>query len=299
MNIESLQLFVEVMHKRSFIEVAQSHGMAASSVSRSVSSLESELGIRLFQRTTRKVTPTEAGIKYFERISVVLKDIEAAEYVAKELTNKLTGTLRITAPSVFGDMYIVPLLPLLAKHYPDLSIELLLNDAFVDLIEERIDVAIRLGSLEDSSYIARKLSNMQFYVCVSQSYIDENTRPLDPQDLHLHNCLLHSRTRHLFNWSFKQKNNLKIDIPIQGKYLLTNSNAVKKCTLAGMGVSMLPDWLIEKELKNGQLINLFDDYEVTPKDYDGSIWLVYPNKEYLPLKVCVFNDFLFEQLSKK
>ncbi len=299
MNIESLKLFVDVMHKRSFTEIARAQGVAASSVSRSITSLEKELGFKLFQRTTRKVTPTEAGIKYFERIDSILDDLEAAQQIATDLNNRPVGTLRITAPVVFGQMYIVPLLPILANQYPELSIELDLNDAYVDLLEERIDVAIRVGSLSDSSYIARKLSDMRFYVCATQVYFDQQIKPEKPQDLQKHNCLLMPRTGYNFNWLFKQKNKTIIEVSINGKYLVNNSKAIRECMLAGMGVALLPDWLVANDILTGKVVNLFEDYEVTPTNYDGSVWLVYPSREYLPLKVRVFNEFLIENLNRK
>jgi len=299
MNIESLKLFIEVMHKRSFTEIAKARGIAPSSVSRTITTLESDIGIRLFQRTTRKVMPTEAGMLYFERISLVLDELAAAQQIAADLSNTPKGKLRVTAPTVFGEMHIVPLLPELANQYPDLHIELDLNDAYIDLVEERVDIAIRIGSLQNSSYIARKLADMAFYITASQAYIDKYDKPEIPDQLKEHNCLLFPRAGHNLNWTFKNADQSTIEVPIQGKYLITNSNAIRQCTLAGMGISLLPDWLIKQDIVSGHLIKLFNKYDVTATDYEGSVWLVYPSREYLPLKVRAFNDFLFERFTQK
>ena len=292
MNIESLELFIEVMHKRSFTEIAKARGIAPSSVSRMITSLESEIGIRLFQRTTRKVEPTEAGLLYFERISLVLDELSAARLIATDLSNTPKGKLRVTAPTVFGEMHIVPLLPELTNQYPDLHIELDLNDAYIDLVEERVDIAIRIGTLQNSSYIARKLADMAFYITASPAYIDQHGKPETPNQLEAHNCMLFPRSGHNLNWTFKNTDQSTTDVPIHGKHLITNSNAIRQCTLSGMGISLLPDWLVKKDITDGHLIKLFSEYEVTATDYEASIWLVYPSKEYLPLKVRAFNDFL-------
>jgi len=296
MDIESLYLFTEVMHQRNFASIAKARGIAPSSVSRSISALESEIGIRLFQRTTRQIVPTEAGQLYYERINSVLEEIELAQHLAADVNNRATGTLRITTSKVFGEIHIVPLLATFSQLHPDLSLEILFNDGYTDLLEERIDIAIRAGSLEDSSYIARQLLPMSFYISASPEYLDKNGTPRNPQQIKDHNCLLFPRSGHNFNWLFKQQKKIQ-EISVQGKHLLTQSSAIKQCTLAGMGLSLLPDWLIQPELDAGQLIALFNDFEVTATDYKGGVWLLYPSREYVPAKVRLFNDFLLKHFS--
>jgi DNA-binding transcriptional LysR family regulator len=160
MEIATLKLLIEVMRLGSFSEVAKTERVAPSSVSRAIAGLESELGFRLFQRSTRKLQPTEAGQLYFERISSLVDELEMAKDIATDINQEPRGRLRVTAPTVFGQTYLVPLLPELHTNYPALMIELLLDDRYVDLIEERIDVAIRLGSLPDSNFIATRLQEM-------------------------------------------------------------------------------------------------------------------------------------------
>lgn len=299
MDIHSLNLFLEVMRHRSFTVVAKQQGIAPSSVSRAIANLEKELGIRLFQRSTRKLVPTEAGLIYFERISPVIQELEAAKQIATDVNKEPKGTLRITSSTVYGQMVIAPLLPVLTKKYPSLNIELLLTDAYLDLIEERIDVAIRLGSLQDSSYIARKLNTMAFTICASPDYIDAHGMPGEPDDIRDHNCLIFPRTGYNTNWLFKDSKNKIEEIPINGQCLITNSQAIKQCTISGMGLALLPDWLVEGDINSGTLIKLFDGFTVTATDFDSGVYILYPSREYVPLKTQAFIDHLIESTRNK
>jgi DNA-binding transcriptional LysR family regulator len=295
MDLETLSLFVEVMQRGSFADVARARGVAPSSISRAIAGLESELGIRLFQRSTRNLEPTEAALVYFERINPLVNELETAKLAALDVSEEPKGTLRVTAATVFGQTAIVPLLPELAEAYPQLSIELFLADAYLDLVEERIDVAIRLGSLKDSSYIAKRLANLTFYVCASPGYLKRHGTPEHPKAIEEHNCLLFPRSGYSLDWLFKDKDGTLIQVPINGKYLITNSAAIKQCAIAGMGLALLPDWLVNDAISSGELVTLFPEHEVTATDYDNAAWILYPSREYLPLKTRVFIDFLTQR----
>ena len=300
MDFDTINLFREVMRSRSFTDVAKVRGVAPSSISRSIAGLEYELGIRLFQRSTRKLEPTEAGLRYFESVAVILDEMEIAKQAALDVTQEPQGTLRVSTAVGFGQQMVVPLLAELAARFPKLSVELILSDACLDLIDERIDVAIRLGSLQDSNYIARELMKMEFYVCASPAYLKRNGVPQTPDDLRQHECLLFPRTSYdLKNWLFRDANRVITKIPINGKCLINYSPGIKQCMLDGMGVSLLPDWLVRQEVRQGQLIRLFSEYDVTGTDYNSAISLLYPSRQYLPLKVRVFNDYLIEKISSQ
>lgn len=293
MNLQTLDIFLEVMKQLSFTEVAKVRNVAPSSISRTISNLEAELEIKLFQRSTRKLTPTEAGNIYFERVSLALGELEAAEQIAKDITNEPRGTLRVTASTVFGQMHIVPMLPMLLDKFPALKIELILTDAYIDLIEERIDIGIRLGTLQDSTYICRKLRDMEYYICASPDYIKQFGKPAEPMDIQQHNCLLFPRDGYNTNWLFMNQNKQVAEVPINGNCTITNSDAIKQCTLSGIGLSLLPDWLVQEDIEKNLLVKLFENYEVTATDYDSGIWLLYPSRNYIPLKTQVFIDHLF------
>jgi len=292
MEVENLKLFVEVMQRRNFTGIARERNIAPSSVSRAITALEKELGIRLFQRSTRKLEATEAGMVYFDRISSILDDLESAKHLATDLSEQPRGTLRVTASTVFGGIYIVPLLPELAEKYPALSVDLNLTDTYLDLIEERIDIAVRLGTLQDSTYIAKRLSKLESGIYASPDYIKKYGKPQQPQQISEHKCLLFPRTGNNSNWLFRDKQQNIQNIAINYTTRITNLTAIKQCTLYGMGISLIPNWLAEQEIAQGELVRLFSDYDVTATDYESSVWLVYPSREYLALKSRVFIDLL-------
>lgn len=296
MDIETLELFVELMRTRSFTEIARARDIAPSTVSRALADLEKQLGIRLFQRSTRKLEPTEMGLAYFERIEPLLAELRSANQLALDLNTEPKGVLRITAGVVYGEMYIAPMLPELAERYPSLTVELILTDANLDLIEERIDVAVRVGTLRDSSYVARRLTTLSFYLCAARKYLDRHGIPTQPQEVASHNCILFPRAGFSTSkWLFRNDGGNLIEVPVDGNCLITHSRAVKQCALEGMGLTLLPDWLVGAEVETGSLIRLFENYQVTPTDFQGGVWLVTPSREYVPLKTRVFTEFLLEK----
>ena len=297
MELTTLKLFIEVMQQSSFAKVARRHNIDPSSVSRSIAKLEEELGIRLFQRSTRKLKPTEAGAIYFERIFSIIDELELARQVATDLSTEPQGTLRVTASAVFAEKQIIPLLPKLSHIYPSLSFEFILTDSYIDLIKERIDVAIRLGTLQDSSYIVRHLRKMKFYICASPDYIDQHGKPQTPQQIENHNCLLFPRGRYNLNWLFRDSKGKVTEIEISGKYLLTNSLAIERCAIYGMGLALLPDWLVDRDIQSGKLVRLLAEYDITATNFESSVWLLYPSKEYIPLKTKLFIDYLVKNLA--
>lgn len=297
MNLQTLSIFLEVMQQLSFTEVAHARNVAPSSISRTISNLEVELGIKLFQRSTRKLTATEAGRTYFERVSSALGELKEAEQVAKDISNEPRGTLRVTVPTVFGSMYIVPMLPSFLEAFPELKIELIMSDAYSDLIEERIDIAIRLGTLQDSSYISRKIKGMTFYICANPDYLKQSNHPETPDDLQQHNCLLFPRSGYsTTKWLFRDSDKKLTEVSINGNCIITNSESIKQSTLSGMGISLLPDWLVQKEIENGELVNLYEDYKVTATDFNSAVWLLYPSRDYLPLKTKTFSEYLMDKI---
>lgn len=298
MNLDYLRLFSDVMRQRSFARVAQQHGIAPSSVSRAIKNLESEIGVRLFQRSTRRLEPTEAAMSYFSRIGPALDEIDTARQVAIDAGAAPRGTLRVTAPAVFANRAIVPLLPEFAAVYPDLSLELLIADAYLDLVEQRIDLAIRLGTLDDSSFIARRLKPMRFYICASPAYLERHGTPLLPGDIGGHQCLLFPRAGYSLDWLLRDPDGQVTRVPVAGNYLITHSDSIRQCALAGLGLALLPDWLVQDEIERGRLTRLFSEYDVSATDYDSAVWILYPSRQYLPLKARIFIDFLLHHLGE-
>ena len=292
MDISTLQTFIEVMRLGSFAAVAKQHNIDPSSVSRSIAGLEKELGVRLLQRTTRKLVPTEAGLIYLQRIEPLIEEIQQAASVVAEVAGQPKGILRVTASVSFGLICIVPLLPKFRTAYPDLEIDLLLTDSVVDIFTERIDIAIRLGTLPDSTLIARQLIPTRYFVCASPDYLKNKETIIRPQDIMQHDCLLFPLAGFRSRWIFKDKQNALDKVPVSGSITISSAIALKQCAIAGLGLALLADWAISEELKTGRLINVLSDYRVTATDFNTSAWLVYPSRAYLPLKVRVFSDFL-------
>jgi DNA-binding transcriptional LysR family regulator len=297
MELSVLQTFVEVVKQGSFAAVARERNLDPSSVSRAIAGLEEELGIRLLQRTTRQLSPTEAGMMYFQRIQPLVEEMQQAIDVATDVSGQPKGTLRITASVSFGLKCIVPLLPGFRMTYPDLTVDLVLTDANVDLFTERIDLAIRLGLLADSTLIAQQLIQTRYFICASPQYLKQWGHPKTPSDIEKHNCLLFPLAGFRSKWRFRNKDRDESEVFVRGHTIISNAIALQQCAIAGMGLALLPNWLISQDLRDGVLVNVFPDYDVTATEFTTAAWLVYPSRAYVPLKVRVFIDFLKQSIS--
>ena len=296
MDLSVLQIFIEVMRHGSFAAVARERNIDPSSVSRTVAGLESELGIRLFQRTTRKLSPTEAGMTYFERIEPLIEEMQQAADIAKDISGNPKGTIRVSCSVSFGIKCIIPLLPEFQAKYPELTIDLLLTDSVVDLLNERIDVAIRLGQPTDSTLIMQKLMETRYSVCASPDYLQQYGQPQIPKDIESHNCLLFPLIGFKTRWIFKHKTGNVQEIPVRGNTIISNAIALQQCAISGMGLTLLPHWLIDEDINTGKLVRLFPDYQVTATNFNTAAWLLYPSRAYIPLKVRVFVEELRKHL---
>ena len=299
MDLSVLQTFVDVVNQGSFAAVARERNIDPSSVSRAIAALEKELGIRLLQRTTRQLSLTEAGMTYFQRIEPLVEEMQQAIAIATDLSGTPKGTLRVTASVSFGLTCIVPLLPKFRTHYPDLTVDLVLTDTNVDLLTERIDLAIRLGLLADSTLIAQRLMPTRYYVCASPTYLKQQGTPPTPEAIADHNCLLFPLAGFRSQWRFKLQHlqdQRELAVLVQGDTMISNAIALRQCAIAGMGLALLPNWLIDSYLQNGTLVDVFPDYDVTATDFSTAAWLVYPSRTYVSLKVRAFIEFLKQSL---
>ncbi len=293
MEVTTLRIFVEVMQRGSFAAVARDRNVDPSSVSRAIAGLENELGLRLFHRTTRRLSPTEAGLVYFDRVEPLVDELERARLQAVDMSQRPTGTLRLAAPVSFAQLNLVPLLPEFARLYPELSLDLALTDAVLDLLEERIDVALRLGPLADSRLISRKLASMEPKICASPDYLERNGRPRKPSDLANHDCLLLDMPGFSDRWRFRDHRGETAEVRVPSRLRTSNAVALKQCALGGMGIILQGRWIVGQELNDGRLVDLFPDHQVTAASFEApAIWLLYPSGSYLPLKVRVFIEFL-------
>lgn len=296
MEFDSVRVFVDVMTQCSFAAVARQRDVDPSSISRSIAALEAELGFRLFHRTTRKLAPTEAGSEYFARVKNLIGEFDRAGEAALDLVSLPTGTLRVTACTSFGQRVLAPLLPKFRARYPDLTLDLVLVDRQVDIVEEKIDLAIRFGSQPNGELVASRLVPREFHVCASPAYIKKYGLPKDPKELENLDCLLFSMPAYRTAWKFRKGKQEAFTVPVSGHLLVSHGVTMTACAVAGLGPALLPDWLCREEIEAGTLVDLFSGYECTATEFETAAWLVYPNQNYLPLKLRVFIEFLTEEV---
>jgi len=290
-----LQLFVEVMQRGSFASAARELGLVTSSVSRAISSLEEELDVRLFQRTARGLKPTEAAIKYHQRVSPVVETLELAGTELRDNNEQPAGVLRITAPTTFGQIAVVPLLKRFTDRYNRLDIRLELSDQVMNLVDDNIDVAIRLGPAEDHRFVTRKIHRIVLRACATPRYLSTAGRPESPEAIRNHNCLLFPFPGFSTGWRFNRPGEEPTEVPVRGNCSISNALALKQCTLMDMGIALLPDWVIARDIQHGRLVDLFPDYEISVTERPLYAHLLYPSCKYVPVKVLVFVNYMLEQ----
>ncbi len=287
-RFSALNAFVKVAETRSFSEAAEKVGLSKSAVSRLVAGLEADLGVRLFHRTTRSIAMTEAGQGYFDRASRILADLEEADLAVSQLQAAPRGRLRVSAPMSFGFLHLAPALPDFLHLYPEVRIDVAMNDRFVDLVEEGFDVAVRIGQLEDSGLIARRLAPVRLAVCASPDYLARRGVPLAPEDLRSHDCLCNSNLAHAHEWKFIRPDGSQVTVSVDGPLTVNNGDSLKAAALGGLGIITLPTFIVGEELSRGSLVSLLEAY------LPGQIALhaLYPHARHLSPKVRAFVDFL-------
>lgn len=291
-DLGALRAFVAVVETGSFSLGAQRLGLSRSRVSRLVAAVETELGVRLLHRTTRHLGLTEPGQSYFERCRRILLDLEDANQMVSRAQALPRGVLRITAPVAFGSFHVAPALPEFLRRFPEVSLHLALSDRFVDLIEDGFDVAVRIGRLEESSLMMRRLCPVRRVVCASPTYLAEHGTPSVPEDLERHQCLVHTDLV-TAEWRFLRPGEGPFTVATAGRCRSNNGDAIRALALGGMGIAYLPTFFVGDDIRAGRLQRLLGDF--IPLDtHLHTIWP--PGRQMLP-KLRAFIDFLVERLS--
>lgn len=283
-----VEAFVGVAEAESFSGAARRLGASKSAVSRLVSALEARLGARLFHRTTRALTLTEAGRGYLDRARRILSDLDEADQCVGELQAAPRGRLRVNAPMSFGFLHLAPAIPDFLALYPEVEIELSMNDRFVDLVEEGFDVAVRIGALASSSLIARKLAPVRRVVCASPAYLAQRGTPQTPDDLKTQDCLPNSNIALLHEWRFITPEGKPWPVEVKGRLCANNGDALRVAALKGLGLAFLPSFIVGADLQSGTLTSVLDPFVAQ----DMSLNAVYPHARHLSPKVRAFVDFL-------
>jgi DNA-binding transcriptional LysR family regulator len=286
-NLEGMAVFAHVVEAKSFTHAARRLGRSKSAVSKAVSRLEDRLGARLLNRTTRRLSLTEAGAAFYERARRVLAEAERAELAVSALQDEPRGLLRINAPNTFGQRHLGPAIARFLRQHPGLAIDITLDDRFVDLVDERFDVAVRIAALPDSSLIARRLAPNRRVVCASPAYFARAGMPERPADLRRHNCFGYAYQATGDEWRFIGPEG-PTAVRVSGSLSANNGTILKAALLDGIGVGLLPTFSIDDELRDGRLVTALDAYE----DSGTSVYAVYPHSRHLSTKVRAFVDFL-------
>ena len=288
MQWEGISEFVNVAENESFTQAAKKLSISTAQVSRQVNALEKRLNIKLFYRTTRKVSLTEEGKVFYQHCRGVLDGLDAAERAITNLQSKPQGKIKLTAPVTYGEQQILPLVNNFMMEYKDIEVAAYLSNQQVDLVDESFDLAVRLGKLSDSSMMAKKLAERTSYVCASPAYLDKHGIPHSLSELDKHSCLLGTRDYWHFSDTGKEK-----AIRVSGRLRCNSGFGLVDAALKGLGIVQLPDYYIKDHLRNGRLIALLDNHKVP----DEGIWAIYPHNRHLSPKIKLLVEYLSTHLA--
>ncbi|HEY8100602.1 MAG TPA: LysR family transcriptional regulator [Burkholderiaceae bacterium] len=292
-QFKQISTFVDVIAKGSLSAAARSEGIAPAMIGRRLDALEKRLGVKLLQRTTRKIALTNEGFAFLEDCQKILADLENAESAVSERSAKASGHLTISAPAGFGRQHVAPLLPSFLAENRDVTLTLSLNDRVVDLIGESIDVAIRIAALSDSNLIGVKLADNKRVVVASPSYIKRHGKPKSLTDLAKHNCLAISSDGSQRGWTFQQGGK-NITLKISGNMACNDGEVLHDWALDGKGLAWRSMWEVGTEIESGKLVTVLDEFAAPGND----IYAVFAQKRHLPLRIRAFVDFLRRTYAK-
>jgi len=292
-RMAGMAAFTKVVGAGSFSAAAREMQVSQALVTKQIQELESWLGARLLNRTTRRLSLTEIGTVFYERAARILDAVEEARNAAGALQTVPRGRLRINAPVSFGLIHLAPAITEFLRRFPDVSIEMLVNDRVVDLLEGEFDVGVRIGRLRDSSLIARKIAPIRLAVCAAPDYLAQHGAPKTPDDLANHDCLEHTYFETRGEWRLLNREGEPIVVPVSGRYLANNADVLRSTAIAGGGIILLPTFLVGEDLRSGRLVRLLPDY---PPPEQG-LYALYPPGRHLSAKVRSFVDFLIARFA--
>ncbi len=290
-RLDCIRMFVAVMDTGSFAAAAARLGISSSQASKLVSRLEAELGVQLIKRTTRVLSPTEAGTSYCERARALLEEFDQLDASVRNVSAAPSGLLRIAAPITFGTRQLAPLLNAFAEQYPDIQIDVSFSDRPVNLVEEGFDVAVRIGHPADSTLIARRLCAIRIVVIASPAYLAVHGTPMAPEELAGHACIVDTNFRDPLQWRFRPGGEAVIAVSVHGRMRFSNAEACLSAAVAGLGIARLPSFVAGGALAAGDVRQLFQGLEDEPR----GLYALYPPGRYLAAKVRVLVDFLAER----
>ena len=289
-RIESMGIFAKVVAKQSFSGAARELRLSQAAVSKHVRALEDWLGVQLLNRTTRRLNVTEIGSLVHERCERILDEIDEVQQSTSALQTAPRGVLRLAAPVSFGTTQLGPALADYLSRYPEVVVDATLDDRFVDLVEQGFDLALRVGTLNDSSLITRRLAPVRFVLCASRSYVKQNGAPRQPDDLSDHRCLFYSLRRTPGEWRFVGPEG-EVAWRISGRFRSNNGNMLYEALLAGAGIGLAPTFVAGRDLAEGRLVSLMPDY----RPVESALSAIYLPGKNLSAKVRSVIDFLADR----
>jgi DNA-binding transcriptional LysR family regulator len=290
--LAAMRLFQRVVETGGFSEVARQTGNTQPTVSRTIAALEAHLGVRLLNRSSRAMSLTDDGQQFYAQAGRALEAVAEAEGSVGRRRGKPTGLLRLGASVAFGRLHLAPRLPRFLDRFPEVEVELVMNDAFVDLVGEGIDLAIRVGDLVDPALIARRIGTTRRVTVASASYLENRGVPTSPVDLTRHDCVIYTRLATGNRWHFAGPDG-PIMVDVRGRFRADNSEAVREAVISGAGVAVIPVWMFTGEIEAGRVRIILDAFE--PKQLP--IHAVYPSRRQLSAKVREMIDFLADEFA--
>ena len=293
-RFESLQVFARVVEQGSFARAADKLGISTSAASRAIADLEAHLGVRLLNRTTRRLSMTESGQAFFERAVQLLADLEEAESAVSAAAVEPRGTLRITCAVTFGERHVAPAIAAFGERHPDVGFEVELSDRVVDIVDEGFDLAIRIGPPGAATLIARRIGDTQLVCCAAPAYLREHGEPRVPDDLAKHRCLGYAYRAVRDVWPFRDADGTPREVRISANLVSNNGRFLAGIAAAGGGIAQEPDFIVADDLVGGRLLPLLQAYAPAPMP----IYAVYPSRRHLSAKVRAFVDFIAERFAR-
>lgn len=289
-RLQAMSVLVRVVETGSFSGAARQLGIGQPAVSKTIAQLEDRLQVRLLLRSTHGLTPTDAGLRFYERARSAIREADEAELEARGVGAGLSGRLRISAATTFARLLILPRLPVFLKLHPDLEIDVLLDDRVIDLVSEGIDVGLRMGDLPDSASIARRIARARRSVIATPAYLDRAGIPQVPADLAAHEAIVYMQLGN--GWTFQQRGT-EASVTVSGRVRVSAAEGLRAAVLADIGLTIASDWMFEPELANGLVCRVLEDWELPPID----LWAVFPTGRLASAKARAFADFVEEIFS--
>jgi DNA-binding transcriptional LysR family regulator len=291
--LSGMRLFARVVETGGFTTVARESRTSQPTISRTIAALEAHLGVRLLNRSSRALTLTDDGKQFYQRARAALEAVAEAEGSVGRRRGEPSGLLRLGTPVAFGRLHVTPLIPKFLERHPNVGVELVMNDGFVDLVGEGLDLAVRVGNLADPSLVARPIGMTRRVTVAASSYLDRCGVPSTPADLAQHDCVIYTRLATGQRWHFEGSDG-PVQVDVHGRFSADNSEAVREAVIGGAGIAVLPVWLFKDEVDRGLVRLILEQFEPTPLP----IHAVYPSRRLLSAKVRAMIDFLAVEFSK-